>query len=142
MYAREARAQQAAITPEQVRPYPSWYANRGNEVRLSTPSETFKRWKNGKVVEGWLHQPLMPGQNTPWKKEIPGPIRAIYPPSDPLKFDVVYHETISSPGYKNSTYYPAAKQKTEVLESCLEKDGDDMVLTSQDEVAQAQLDTE
>lgn len=100
-----------------IRPYPSFFGNKaknGVSLSLSTPPENIPRPKGGPPSQGWLHTPIVPGQTATWKghknsKGNPiGPARSVYPPSNPNKFDVMYHETPSDRDFVLATYHPAA----------------------------------
>ncbi|KFA45450.1 hypothetical protein S40293_11544 [Stachybotrys chartarum IBT 40293] len=117
MYARDARAQQATASQTPVRPYPNYYGNKSKTappLNLSTQPEAMYNPKTGKSTQGWLHTPLVPSRQTTWKghknsKASPiGPVRSVYPPSNPNTFDVIYHEKKGDSDFVLAKYYPAA----------------------------------
>jgi len=124
MYAHEARRQQALMElqelfQEEENPrYPSNFWNRNNEVNLSIPP---KETAKGPV---WHHQPLIPGQNEPWRerKQSAGMVRAVFTPGNPTNFEVIHHDpskgyTTNKWGKKTakfgiSRYYPAVEAQS------------------------------
>ncbi|KEY70809.1 hypothetical protein S7711_11483 [Stachybotrys chartarum IBT 7711] len=102
----------AGAPTQASRPYPSYYGNRNNNpVTLSTPAEPIPHPAGG-TTQGWLHNPLIPNQQHTFRGAASqaGAVRSVYPPSDPSKFDVIYHAAGDPAGqFRNATYYPKAK---------------------------------
>lgn len=123
MYARDARAQQAKAPtqPKSGRAgYPSYFGNKDPSTPLTVPQESipYPNAKSGQhaATDGWLHNPLIPDRqqtyrNTEYKYK--GAVRSVYGPSDPNKFDVIYHNDTKPFGqFSTATYYPARAHGT------------------------------
>ncbi|KAI1497565.1 hypothetical protein F5X99DRAFT_421260 [Biscogniauxia marginata] len=112
MYARDARAQQAGLPPNQTAErYPSPFGN-GEQLPLTTPGSILKP---GDRKAKWLHHPLTPGTSTTWSQRQgrPGAVRSVYTAGNPNEFDVMVHDIqagTSARGQGNfaiATYRPA-----------------------------------
>ncbi|CAI6081849.1 unnamed protein product [Clonostachys chloroleuca] len=115
MYAADARAQQANAPTQQflgVR-YAGYYGNKdanGNPCfPLSIPPESIPNPRRpGHSSTGWLHHPLIPGEQATYVSGTgrPGAVRSVYPPSDRANFDVMYHDSGRGGDFSKATYVP------------------------------------
>lgn len=90
IYAREVRAQQQGLPATAGYPYPSKFANHGNNLPLTTPGTASESGDS----KFWLHHPVTPGTTKTWDPESGQPkggVRSIYTEGDPNTFDVAYH---------------------------------------------------
>lgn len=114
MYARDARAQQAnaPVQQQQGARYASYFGYHSSvpqsqRLPLTTAAEQIPIPNTNRTSSGWLHHPLVPGQQHTYRgNRVPGAVRSVYPPSDPTNFDVIYHDRAKQGNFSMATYHP------------------------------------